>query len=173
MLVCSGLRLIEGAQSEFFNSNTHLSRANMAPSKKAKYKGKYQHKKKEVIECGPKALPEGALFVIAEYLAEVEPGGVRGPSLVARDLCSLGMVSCTCTDTQQQLCRGKSLLLLLPAVTAAALLVSLAQLAMQVHTALQPLTGSDAWFYVSEIATARLHRFCTASTIASLTRSNC
>jgi hypothetical protein len=68
----------------------------MAPSKRIKH----QRKKKAVVVSLIDPLPEGALFVIAESLAELEPGGVRGPFLVARDLCSLGMVSAVRATTQ-------------------------------------------------------------------------
>jgi hypothetical protein len=80
--------------------DTHLPRANMAPSKRFKH----QRKKKEVVVSCLDPLPEGVLFAIAESLAELEPGGVRGPSLVARDLCSLGMVSGVCAMPPASCC---------------------------------------------------------------------
>jgi hypothetical protein len=55
--------------------------------------GRYKRRRKEREASRLEALPEGALFVTAEHLAEVEPGGVRGPSLAARDLCCFGLVS--------------------------------------------------------------------------------
>jgi hypothetical protein len=55
--------------------------------------GRSNRRRKEREASRLEALPEGALFVIAERLAQVEPGGVRGPSLAARDLCCFGLVS--------------------------------------------------------------------------------
>lgn len=45
--------------------------------------------KKERKPSALESLPEGALFLVAEHLAQLEPGGVRGPSLASKDLCSL------------------------------------------------------------------------------------
>jgi hypothetical protein len=73
----------------------------MAPTKRARRSDETPHQEREVVASFISSLPEGALFAIVESLAEVEPGGVRGPSLVARDICSLGMVSSICSTTQQ------------------------------------------------------------------------
>ncbi|KAF6262396.1 hypothetical protein COO60DRAFT_1458588, partial [Scenedesmus sp. NREL 46B-D3] len=62
----------------------------MMPSKRKRHLVIKKPELKRVVSL-LESLPEGTLNIIAESLAEVEPGGVRGPSLVSRDMCSLGM----------------------------------------------------------------------------------
>jgi hypothetical protein len=150
--------------------NTLLPQVTM-PAPKRKYRGKYQHTKKEVVASLLELLPENALFAIAESLAEVEPGGVRGPSLVARDLCSLELVS-GITKTSSMLCSVKLmlllslLLLLLPVSAHPAVQVQLPcpRLAAMLACTSQSLHHCSRIFH--------LH-FCTARRTASLTRSCC
>jgi hypothetical protein len=59
---------------------------------------------------GDVKLPDAVLQIIVGCLAAFEPGGVRGPSMVARDLANAALVSATVMDqgSSAQLCCRQS-----------------------------------------------------------------